>query len=216
MGLNKDIDKGHSVGNIRSLDANSNIILINTEKDYNIVDEYFFEPSSDAAVNKFIKDVERLVRQSDEYKKYIKYLTNTHELTNDVLMANIDTNMAALEFHHYPFTLYDIVDIMLEYYMYNKHKVTSINLAEKVLVEHYENRIGLARLTVTNHELAHEGALFVPLSAVFGDVNAFIDKYYDFISDELMIKYNKLIDIENTKNYDNTRIFNKKKNDELG
>src|SRR5699024_6157184 len=157
---------------------------VNTDRDYSIVDEFYFQPDNVRNVNKFIKSVEKLVRRSKEYSKYIAYLSSTHELVNDVLMSNIDASKADLEFHHYQFTLYDIVDIMLEYHIGEKIPVTYISLAEKVMREHYNNTIGLARLTKTNHELTHEGALFVPLTSVFGDVNEFINKYYDYISDE--------------------------------
>lgn len=207
MALNKKIDKTRTISNIKSIDTEDNIVLVNAKEDYSIVDEFYFQPDNESIVNKFIKGVERLVRMSGEYKKYIGYLTNTQDLKNDVIMANIDINLAELEFHHYPFTLYDIVDIMLEHHMGEGIKINSINLAEDVIAEHYANRVGLARLTKTNHELVHKGAIYVPLTSVFGDVNEFINIYYDYISEELIDKYNQLVEIQNKKSYDNTKLF---------
>lgn len=210
MALSKNVDSSRTISNIKSVDSDNNIILINTSSNHNIVDEFYFEPGNEKAVNSFIKNVERLVRTSNEYRNYISYLTNQQDLKTDVIMANLDITKVDLEFHHYPFTLYDIVDIMLECSLGENEKVTSINLAEKVLNEHYLNRVGLARLTKTNHELAHAGSIFVPLSSVFGDVNGFILRYRDYISFELMEKYNTLVDIQKNQEYDNTTIFKKK------
>jgi hypothetical protein len=63
---------------------------------------------------KFIKDIERIVRSSLEYRNYIKFL-KTEALINycSVLNKLPDdiVNSISIEMHHYPFTLYDIASI---------------------------------------------------------------------------------------------------------
>ena len=64
---------------------------------------------------KFIKNVERVVRGSLEYKKYIGFLRNNLNLTKCRFLENVDTanlKKTHIEMHHYPFTLYDIVEIV--------------------------------------------------------------------------------------------------------
>ena len=68
------------------------------------------------AYKKFIGNIERLIRSSREYKKYIELLrTNLSALNLDNILSNITNADAELEFHHYPFTLYDVVDVMCSY-----------------------------------------------------------------------------------------------------
>ena len=75
-------------------------------------------------------------------------------LLNDNITSNI-TEDANIEFHHYPFTLYDIVDIVLCNYLIKGKPITSFYIAEEVLDLHFKMKIGIVPLTTTNHELAH-------------------------------------------------------------
>ena len=209
MALKKVSNKNRTINNIKSVDSDNNIVLINTKDDYNIINEYYFTGGSNKEVNRFIKAVKILIRRSPEYKKYIRTLALKYKLNKDVLMANIDDNKVDLEYHHYPFTLNDIVEIVLEHHLDNNINTTSISLAEDIMKLHFENIIGVARLTKTNHELVHQGGLYVPLTSVFGDVNEFINRFYNYIPDEMIKKYNQLVEIQEKDNYDNRNIFKK-------
>ena len=62
---------------------------------------YFVDVFDEVNLKKFIKSVERTVRSSREYKKYIENLrTNVHALNYDTVMSNISNTDTALEFHH--------------------------------------------------------------------------------------------------------------------
>ena len=144
---------------------------------------------------RFIKNVERLVRTSPSYKLYIAYLSD-QGLVNDVVYSKITSEKATLEFHHYPFTLYDIVEIIVNYHLKHKEKFTSLSIAEEVIQCHFDNLIGLARLSKTSHQLTHAGKLFVPLDSVFGNVNEFVSKYYDGFFPDQIDTYNNLIKMD--------------------
>ena len=189
------INKTKTVNNITSLPtANGDVTLINN-KNRNLVGRFFFTSMDGKDTKRFIKNVERLVRSSPSYKKYIAYLGD-QGLVNDVVYSKITAEKATLEFHHYPFTLYDIVEIIVNYHLKRRDKFTSLSIAEEVIQCHFDNLIGLARLSKTSHQLTHAGKLFVPLDSVFGNVNEFVNKYYDGFFPDQIDTYNNLIKLD--------------------
>ena len=96
----------------------------------------------------------------------------------------VDTNVG-LELHHYPFTLFDIVQGVLrhEYGILSdrepvyKRPVNLFKVAEKVMKLHYQGVIGLIPLSLTAHELAHNGDIFIPLTDeyVLNDTTVYLD-----------------------------------------
>jgi hypothetical protein len=150
---------------------------------------------------KFIRNTEKMIRQSVEYRRYVNFLKTELDLTSCTFLSNININemkRVSLEFHHYPFSLFDIVSTVLTY---NQHfhgpgwSPCIFDLAEEVVEIHYSNKIGLVPLAETVHELAHSGAIFIPLNLVFGDVSSFIKKYKLGMSDELKNQLSSLIDM---------------------
>jgi hypothetical protein len=131
---------------------------------------------------KFIKYIEKIVRRSFEYKTYIGFLKNELNLTKCTFLPMIDINeikMVGLEFHHYPYTLFDITSVVLDEHMLingEKH-INPFNIAQEIMQLHYQNYIGLVPLTQTIHELVHSGKVFVNLDYVFGNYNKFINLY---------------------------------------
>lgn len=186
---------------------------INLTKDfYNL--EILFD---DKAKDKFIKYIEKIVRSSIEYKTYIGFLKNELDLTRCTFLPQIDINEIegiSLEFHHYPFTLYDIVAIVVEKYTIegDKKKLDPFRIADEVLKMHYENIIGLVPVSKTIHELIHSGGIFVPLSYVFGNFSKFLTRYdwkLKGISEKLTIIQDKSSNIEDGEKL-NTTILDKK------
>lgn len=189
------INKTKTVNNITSLPtANGDVTLINN-KNRNLVGRFFFTSMDGKDTKRFIKNVERLVRSSPSYKKYIAYLGD-QGLVNDVVYSKITAEKATLEFHHYPFTLYDIVEIIVNYHLKRRDKFTSLSITDEVIRCHFDNLIGLARLSKTSHQLTHAGKLFVPLDSVFGNVNEFVNKYYDGFFPDQIDTYNNLIKLD--------------------
>lgn len=94
-----------------------------------------------------------------------------------------------MEFHHYPFTLYDITYIIYQnrYLDYITDQISSklnkvinpFDIAKEVMELHYKNKVGLVPLSLTPHELYHKGELFIPLDKkyVFGNYLDILDTY---------------------------------------
>ena len=139
---------------------------------------------------KTISYLERLIRQSYEYKEYINYMKTELDLTKCALMPNLNQKELkfSLEFHHYPFNLFEIVQIigskMIDDLDENK-KLSAFDLCEKVMEEHYRNNIGLVPLSTTLHEMAHNKAIYIPMSSVNGNYKRFMKKYSDYIDEDL-------------------------------
>ena len=68
--------------------------------------------SEDEFTDKTISYIEKEVRSSYEYRKYINYLKTELDLTKCALLPNLDCSngAASLEFHHFPMNLYEITE----------------------------------------------------------------------------------------------------------
>jgi hypothetical protein len=148
---------------------------------------------------KFIKTVEKVIRSSMEYKEYIKYLKDVIDMTKCSFFTNINSENAkkkiSIEIHHEPFTLFDLVSIV-----YIRHKSMGrdpnpLLIAEEVMKLHYQDRVGLIPLSVTVHELVHNGKLFIPLQCVAGNYLEFLKEYMDDIDPELQSILKKKIEM---------------------
>lgn len=180
------------IGNISSISNGDNFGIKAIDSPF--AESFYFEDFyDDKTVKKFIKTVERLIRTSIEYKTYIELLrTNILALNHDSIMANITTADVDLEFHHYPFSLYDIIETCMLKHMNDNEKFTSFSLAKEIMDIHYKNHIGLVPLTKTMHELAHSGNLFLSSKQIFGDYHKFMEDYKEGLSAELIEKVNAM------------------------
>jgi hypothetical protein len=142
--------------------------------------------------DKLLKCVEREVRDSEEYAHYIAYLKGEVGLRRCAVLGNIGDDKAEVEFHHYPFTLYDICQVAVAAMLLDGEPVTSFLTSERVLSLHYENLIGVVPLCKTVHELVHAGRIFVSLRQVFGDVAAFVERFRSSIPNPLMERLEEL------------------------
>ena len=143
----------------------------------------------------FVKGCEKLVRTNDRYSKYINYLKKEVKLNKCQVLKNVTDEDASIEMHHGPiFTLFDICAIVLEYYLLKKWKISTMRIADTVLDEHQANRIQVVMVSTTVHEEIHNGDLFINYHQAFGDINAFLKKYKDAISDEYREQLNRYID----------------------
>ena len=145
---------------------------------YNLEDEKDYKS--------FIKDVEREVRRSFEYRQMIKFLRDIGmdkcAFLKDV--SNGETFDIKIEIHHYPFSLHDIVEIVLRKRNYYKESLDTEMVAKEVMELHYKTMVGLIPLSETVHELVHASRLFIPVDRVFGRYNLFVDYYKPFCDPE--------------------------------
>ena len=147
---------------------------------------YFIEDEKE--YERFVKDIESTVRRSYEYKRMISYLRDNMNMNQCAFLkgvSNADGNFdIKIEIHHYPFSLRDIVDIVIRKRQYYKESITVQMVAKEVMILHYKLMIGLIPLSQTVHELAHSSRLFVPVDKVLGRYDLFIQYYKPFCEPE--------------------------------
>ena len=141
---------------------------------------------NDKSKEKFIKDIERYIRTSLEYRNYIKYLKSEAKLNYCMVMHKLPEDLAnslSIEMHHFPLTLYDIVETILDKYLKNNTSFTRLTIANEVMENHYLGRVGIVPLTISMHQLAHSGANFIAREDVYGKPELFCKEYETFLTD---------------------------------
>lgn len=137
----------------------------------------------------YIADLERIVRNSFEYRSLINYLKNTEGMDVCSFLDNVssrDNTKVKIEIHHSPLTLYDICLTVFKKRQRN-HEDLNINaVAEEIMWLHYAGWIGLIPLSETVHEMVHNQYLFVPTDVIRGNYQLFINAYYNDIDPEVL------------------------------
>ena len=153
-------------------------LVIKTDETYKI--PMYEIPEEDINEVKYIKSIEKIIRNSFEYRSYIQLIKDEFNLNNCKFFNNIDLSESkiSLELHHYPCSLYDIVAAVREEKLQTDRlsAYKTFDIAEDVMKIHYEGLVGLVPLTITAHKLAHSGDLFIPLTEdyVFGDYESLL------------------------------------------
>ena len=193
-------------GNIRNIpinhDTNStlqlNLIPEFMEDAYNLQDDKDFE--------RYIKDIEKAVRGSFEYRQFIGYLRDYMDMNKCAFLANTTKDKDSkvkIEVHHYPFTLYDICKIVYNKRVYNNESLELEMVAKEVMQLHYELIVGLIPLSKTVHELAHNEWIFIPVDRVLGNWKYFAAVYDKFMEADSKDVLNRIIEF--SENYDKQR-----------
>ncbi len=136
---------------------------------------------------KFIKGVEMIVRGSMEYREYIRFLRENMDMNRCAVLQNImagDGKKYSIEIHHEPFTLYAIVETILDKYEDKDEFINPYTIAEEVMELHYEGKVGLIPLSTTQHQLVHDGQIFIPLQQIYQDYHKFYEEYEPWISSD--------------------------------
>lgn len=139
-------------------------------------------------IKKYISDIEKRVRNSFEYRKYIQYLKENFDMTKCSIYENVsnaENHNIKIHIHHEPITLYDIVVTIFNKRKFFHEDLSVIMVAKEVMYVHYCLMVGLIPLAETVHELVHNQYLFIPTTKVFGYYKEFIKQYNDFLPEGL-------------------------------
>lgn len=181
-----------------TLDSNDSIYELPFYKDaeffYNL-DNYVF----------YIKGIEKIIRSSKYYKRYVAFLKKDLGMNFCQVKGNIQENEddkhELIEMHHGPIlSLFDYVAIVLEYSLVNNLDVSTFDIANIVMKEHFNFNIQTVMLCETVHQEVHDNKIFLNIKQGFGNLNGFIEKYRDGLLPEQILKINKYIEL--SKQYD--------------
>lgn len=140
---------------------------------------------------KYIKNVEAVCRKSMEYKHYIQFLRENMDMNQCTILKNVISKSGKhyrIEIHHEPFTLFDIVQTVIQKRLDLDESIGELAVADEVMQLHYEGKVGLIPLTVTMHELVHNGRIFIPLQYVYQDYSGFYQRYQKYIEENPILK----------------------------
>ena len=147
-------------------------------------DQVDYDLSNQKDFTRYIKDIKSEIRSSFEYREMIKYLRNNAGMDRSGFspkITNVDSNHVKIEIHHTPFTLEDIVRTVYEKRAFYHQDLSVQMVAKEVMECHYRCIVGLYPLSATEHELVHNGYLFIPPTDVFGRYDIFMQEYDQFL-----------------------------------
>ena len=129
---------------------------------------------------KLIMTIERLIRQNIDYKDIITFMRKNINMDQCEFFENFKAGKrrGMIEIHHAPFDLFSIVEVVMTKMEKEIGYIDEYPVADEVLRMHYEGLIGLIPLSITCHQLVHDGKLIVPLNCVYGRFVEFTNRYY--------------------------------------
>lgn len=169
-------------------DINSNILIIDEIPPYDIKDYDLFDEKD---FKKYLDDIERIIRNSMEYREFVNYLREYMDMNKCSFfenVTNINSFKIKIHIHHHPLTLYDIVIIVYNKRNFFEESLEVEMVAKEVMYVHYFMMIGLIPLSETVHALVHDQLLFIPIDKVMGDWEEFLSTYSEFIPQEIYEK----------------------------
>ena len=197
--ISNNLPNDNKIVNIKSfIDDNGNPTLGKKDGYFNLpfyMDNTIFY--NDTEYNKFIKAVEKMVRTSDYYKEYIATLKINYGLNYCMMLGNIDDSEGVdIEMHHGPLmNLYDVVSLITNHRLFNNQPVSTFEICNIVLQEHFKHHVEVIMLSKTVHEMVHAGKLFIHPSMCIGDINALLETYKDGLTKELAEGINKYLEL---------------------
>jgi hypothetical protein len=140
-----------------------------------------FESESD--YKKFVKNVELLVRRSNEYKLWRNYVIEVLGMQNCVI-TNEGGGEVTVDLHHHIPSLFVVVKALVNKKIENAEEFCSFDIAKETIELHFKNKIGYVALIKSMHEKFHNGFLDIPINSVKGDYKHFIEKYAGFLDEQ--------------------------------
>lgn len=169
------------------------VIVIHNLPEYDIEDYDLFD---DKDFDRFIFDIKKYCRQSFEYKEMIRYLRENVEMNKCSFYKNVNNVNSfniKVEIHHEPFSIEDIIRIVVNKRICLNECMDVEICAKEVMYLHYNMMVGLIPLAETPHELVHNKYLFIPLDSVYGNYKEFINRYEPYMTSEYLATLDSLI-----------------------
>lgn len=141
-------------------------------------------------IKKFVK----FARSSNEYQRYFRYLKQNLDMTRCSYLPYVTTGLGGLhiELHHSPFTMFDITKAVCARCLEEYGSANEFDVAEEVMMLHYENLVGLIPVSPTVHELIHSEAFDVHPGLTYGYWKEFVKRYRKYFTEDLELKLKDL------------------------
>jgi len=117
-------------------------------------------------LTKFIKNVERMVRGSSEYRLWLKYIKEVLGYTKCGITDEIEEHVT-IEIHHHPFTLFNIIKSEVNKVIASGRNFCTFDIAVRTIELHFKNKVGYIPIVKTLHEKFHNGYFQIPMELLF-------------------------------------------------
>ncbi|MBR6289220.1 MAG: hypothetical protein IKR19_07795 [Acholeplasmatales bacterium] len=174
---------------VRSPNATTDLYFYQTKETLMDVDVY----------RNFLKNAESRFRASKEYKLYKHYLIEYLGIDRCQIFGNITVDDAEIELHHNVLGLFDICLLISSHIVNTIGMITTFDLVELLIQEHYANRVGVTFLSKTAHQkFTNDPDGYLPPDMTFGKWWELLSRYkygitYDIANKVIKYinKYNK-------------------------
>ena len=140
-----------------------------------------FEDTSE--YNKFIKNCERLVRSSIEYKLWRNYIVDVLGV-NSCVITKERIDECNIDVHHHVPSLFLLMKTLVNEQIELDQKFSTFDICIKAIELHFANKMGYVPLLSDMHQKEHNGYLKIPMELVKGDYKYFIDNYMKYMDDD--------------------------------
>lgn len=137
----------------------------------------------EADYNKFIKNCEKLIRSSQEYKLWRNYITDVLQVQScAITLERMD--QTSIDIHHHPFSLFTVVKSLVNEKLEKEEAFCTFDICTKGIELHFQNVIGFVALLSSMHQKFHNGFLSIPRSMIKGNYNIFLNEYGKYLEEE--------------------------------
>jgi hypothetical protein len=117
----------------------------------------------------FLKNAENRFRATKEYKAYKAYLIESLGINRCQIFGNITTEDANIELHHNVLGLFDICLLIASHTVNTVGVISTFDLVQMLIQEHYNNRVGIVFLSKTAHQMfTNDPEGYIPPEMTFG------------------------------------------------
>lgn len=126
----------------------------------------------------FLKNAEIRFRASKEYKAYKSYLIESLGIDRCQVFGNVSVDDATIELHHNVLGLFDICLLISSHIINTVGIISSFDLVQLLIQEHYNNNVGIVFLSKTAHQIfTNTPDSYIPPEQTFGKWWNLLSKY---------------------------------------
>lgn len=138
---------------------------------------------SESEYKKFLKNCERAVRGSIEYKLWRNYIIDVLQIqTCSLTQERMDE--VSIEIHHHISSLFILVTALVNKKIELEQEFCTFDIAQEAIELHFMNKVGYVPLIRDLHSKFHNGFLQIPIESVKGDYRYFIREYSKYLEEE--------------------------------
>jgi hypothetical protein len=152
---------------------------------------------NEAYYNKFIKNCEKLIRGSVEYKQWRNYITDVLQV-NSCFVTNERMDECTLEIHHHVPSLFTMLKAIVNKNMEKDEAFSTFDICMEAIEIHFANKVGYIAVISSIHEKIHNNCLEIPRSMIQGDYIWFIENFSKYLDDEDLDTINRRLSVENS------------------